>query len=58
MTTMEKVIMVLLIMAIALFVILLATDNVQVIIVVNEKIKTGAERINWKEVLKVAKNII
>lgn len=58
MTTMEKVIMVLLIMAIALFIILLATDNIQIIVVVGEKIKTGAEKINWKEVLKVAKNLI
>jgi len=54
----EKIIMALLVIIIILFVILLATDNIQVIIVVGEKIKTGAERIDWKEVLKVAKNIV
>jgi len=58
MTKIEKVIMALLVMMIVLFIILLATDNIQVIIVVSEKIKTESQKINWKEVLKVAKNLV
>ena len=58
MTKIEKVIMVFLVMAIVLFIILLATDNIQIIVVVGEKIKTGAEKVNWNEVLKIAKNLI
>ena len=58
MTKIEKVIMALLIVMIILFGILLATDNVQILIIVGNKIKTGAEKINWKEALKMAKNII
>ena len=58
MTTMEKIMIVLLITIIILFVILLATDNVQIILVIGDKVKTGAEKINWKDVLKVAKNLV
>ena len=58
MTKVEKIIMVLLIVMIILFGILLATDNVQILIIVGDKIKTGAEKIDWKEALKMAKNLI
>jgi len=49
MTKVEKIIMVLLIVMIILFGILLATDNVQILIIVGDKIKTGAEKIDWKD---------
>ena len=58
MTKFEKIIMAMLIVMIILFGILLATDNVQIILVIGDKVKTGAEKINWKEVLKVAKNLM
>ena len=58
MTKIEKVIMALLVITIILFIILLATDNIKIIIVVGEKIKTESQKINWKEVLKVAKQLM
>lgn len=58
MTKFEKIIMAMLVVMIILFGILLATDNVQIILVIGDKVKSGAERINWNEVLKVAKNLI
>lgn len=58
MTTMEKVIMALLVTTIVLFAILLATDNVQIIIVVGEKIKTGVQKVDWRKVADVTKQIL
>lgn len=58
MTKFEKIIMAMLIVMIILFGILLATDNVQIILVIGDKVKTGAERVNWSEVLKIAKNLV
>lgn len=58
MTKVEKVIMALLIIMIIMFISLLATNNVQILIIVGNKIKTGAEKIDWKETLKMAKNLI
>lgn len=58
MTKFEKIIMAMLIVIIILFGILLATDNVQIILVIGDKVKTGAERVNWNEVLKIAKNLV
>lgn len=54
MTKVEKVIMALLTIMIILFISLLATDNVQILIIVGDKIKTGAEKIDWKEALKMS----
>lgn len=58
MTKFEKIIMAMLIVMIILFGILLATDNVQIILVIGDKVKSGAERVNWNEVLKIAKNLV
>lgn len=58
MTKFEKIIMAMLIVMIILFGILLATDNVQIILVIGDKVKSGAERVNWNEALKIAKNLV